>query len=78
MQTVPEHDAALRLLRDLVENQFACFVGAEANLFELILKLRERPTRNVSLLLSDSSRSAQILTTLFATTEHRRDGGDLD
>ena len=78
MQTVPEHDAALRLLRDLVENQFACFVGAEANLFELILKIRERPTRNVSRWLLDSSRSAQILTTLFATTEHRRYGGDLD
>ena len=57
------HDAALRLLRDLVENQFPCFVGAEANLFELLFTLRERSTRNVRRLLLDSSRSAQILTT---------------
>lgn len=78
MQTEPVHDAALRLMRDLVENQFACFVGAEANLFQLILKLRERPTRNVSRSLLHSSGSAQELTRLFATTEHCRDGGGLD
>lgn len=57
--TEPVHDAALRLMRDLVENQFACFVGAEANLFQLILKLRERPTRN-------SIAATEVVSTSFA------------
>ncbi|GAA5961136.1 hypothetical protein JCM3765_001239 [Sporobolomyces pararoseus] len=38
-------DMALIVLRDLVENQFPCFSGDEAGVFELILKLREDPSR---------------------------------
>ncbi|GAA5983211.1 hypothetical protein JCM10908_000198 [Rhodotorula pacifica] len=41
----PARDAALRLLRDFVENQSACFIGGEASLFELVFKLRENPSR---------------------------------
>lgn len=40
-------DAALRLLKDLVENQFPCFVGEEGGVFELVLQLRENPSRSV-------------------------------
>ncbi|BGP55697.1 suppressor of tub2 mutation [Rhodotorula sphaerocarpa] len=39
-------DAALRLLKDLVENQFPCFVGEEGGVFELVLQLRENPSRS--------------------------------
>lgn len=41
-------DAALLLLKDLVENQFPCFIGSEADLFDLVFKLREDPSRSVS------------------------------
>ncbi|GAA5887225.1 hypothetical protein JCM5296_004568 [Sporobolomyces johnsonii] len=38
-------DMALILLKDLVENQFPCFVGDEADVFSLLLQLREDPSR---------------------------------
>ncbi|CEQ39673.1 SPOSA6832_01208 [Sporobolomyces salmonicolor] len=38
-------DMALILLKDLVENQFPCFVGDEAGVFSLLLQLREDPSR---------------------------------
>ncbi|GAA5915068.1 hypothetical protein JCM6882_006772 [Rhodosporidiobolus microsporus] len=38
-------DIALLLLKDLVENQFPCFTGEEAGLFDLLFKLREDPSR---------------------------------
>ncbi|CDR40527.1 RHTO0S05e04566g1_1 [Rhodotorula toruloides] len=39
-------DAALLLLKDLVENQSPCFTGSEADLFDLLFKLREDPSRS--------------------------------
>ncbi|GAA5872215.1 hypothetical protein JCM3774_002298 [Rhodotorula dairenensis] len=58
--TEPARDAALRLLRDLVENQSPCFVGAEVDLFELVLKLRENPSRS-------SIAATEVISTSFAT-----------
>ncbi|GAA5951294.1 hypothetical protein JCM21900_003829 [Sporobolomyces salmonicolor] len=43
--TGSSRDMALILLKDLVENQFPCFVGDEAGVFSLLLRLREDPSR---------------------------------
>lgn len=51
LQSEAELDAALRLLKDLAENQSTYFMGAEAGLFELLFKLRENPSRNVSVIV---------------------------
>lgn len=50
-------DAALLLLKDLVENQSPCFTGSEADLFDLLFKLREDPSRSVSPIDAPCSRS---------------------
>ncbi|BGP32392.1 suppressor of tub2 mutation [Rhodotorula toruloides] len=41
-------DTALLLLKDLVENQSSCFTGSEADLFDLLHRLREDPSRSAS------------------------------
>ncbi|GAA5975807.1 hypothetical protein JCM11641_005880 [Rhodosporidiobolus odoratus] len=52
-------DIALLLLKDLVENQFPCFSGEEAGLFDLLFKLREDPSRT-------SIAATESIATLFA------------
>ncbi|GAA6029614.1 hypothetical protein NBRC10512_008143 [Rhodotorula toruloides] len=49
-------DAALLLLKDLVENQSPCFTGSEADLFDLLFKLREDPSRSATIAHSFTSR----------------------
>ncbi|GEM09879.1 armadillo-type fold domain containing protein [Rhodotorula toruloides] len=46
LETGMTRDAALLLLKDLVENQSPCFTGSEADLLDLLFKLREDPSRS--------------------------------
>ena len=47
LQAHDRRDAALVLLKDLVENQFPAFAGDELEVFELLFKLREDTSRTV-------------------------------
>lgn len=47
-QDLDRQDAALALLKDLVENQSACFTGDEAAVFSLLFRMRESNSRSVS------------------------------
>ncbi|GAA6001569.1 hypothetical protein JCM10207_006728 [Rhodosporidiobolus poonsookiae] len=59
-ETGMTRDVALLLLKDLVENQFPCFAGDEGGLLDLLLKLREDPSRT-------SLAATESLSTLIAS-----------
>lgn len=58
-QSIEMREAQLVLLHNLVQYQFPCFSSTEAEVFALLFKLREDPSRSVR---SQLSLSCQLLT----------------